>query len=66
MGVIQKVAFTEHKRKLSERARWVDSETTIAKYTNQVPFCLTNSQVSSVLRKTTFLKSSADISILCF
>jgi len=45
VGVIQNVVFTEHKRKLSKKvAKWVDSKNTIAQYTNDAPFCLTNSQ----------------------
>lgn len=47
VGVIQKVAFTEHKRKLNKTAQWVYSTNTIAKYTNESPFGLTNPQNST-------------------
>jgi len=45
MGVIQKVAFTEHKKKLNKKAQWADYKNTIAQYTNEAPFCLTDTQV---------------------
>lgn len=45
VGVIQKVSFIEHKKKLDKSAEWYHSTNTIAKYTNESPFCLTNPQV---------------------
>ena len=45
MGVIQKVAFTEHKKQLNKKAQWADYKNTIAQYTNEAPFCLTDTQV---------------------
>jgi len=43
-GVIQKVVFTEHKRNMSRTGFWVDNQRVIHQYTNDAPFCLTNSQ----------------------
>lgn len=45
-GVIQKVVFTEHKRNMSRTGFWVDSERVIHQFSNDVPFCLTNSKDS--------------------
>jgi len=45
-GVIQKVVFTEHKRNMSRTGFWVDSERLLHQYTNDAPFCLTNTQDS--------------------
>jgi len=47
VGVIQKVSFIEHKKKLNKSSKWIHSTHTIANYTNESPFCLTNPQVSS-------------------
>ena len=48
MGVIQEVVFKEHKRvfkedrNVEERGSWTDITKILHKYTNDVPFCLTN------------------------
>jgi len=44
VGLIQNVSFHEHKRNLNKKAQWVDSQNTIASYSNESPFCLTNSE----------------------
>jgi len=43
-GVIQKVIYTEHKRNMSRTGFWVDSKRELHSFTNDAPFCLTNSQ----------------------